>query len=227
MTEAAAVPVVIVGSGLAGYTAAREFRKLDRQTPLVVVSRDAAGFYSKPMLSNALAGRKTAATLVMKPAAKMAEELGATVRAHTEVRQIDTSAQAVLLADGESIAYRDLVLALGADPIRLPLEGDGVDDVLIGQRPGRLCALRRAAGRRVPGNDPGRRPDRLRVRERPAHARHRADGDRSCRVAAVAPVAGGRGRMAARTTGGGGGAISASLRLPPASTAAQEATRSA
>jgi rubredoxin---NAD+ reductase len=129
MTEAAAVPVVIVGSGLAGYTAAREFRKLDRQTPLVVVSRDAAGFYSKPMLSNALAGRKTAATLVMKPAAKMAEELGATLRAHTEVRQIDTSAQAVLLADGEAIAYRDLVLALGADPIRLPLEGDGVDDV--------------------------------------------------------------------------------------------------
>ena len=121
--------VVIVGSGLAGYTAAREFRKLDRQTPLVVVSRDAAGFYSKPMLSNALAGRKTAATLVMKPAAKMAEELGATVRAHTEVRQIDTSAQAVLLADGKSIAYRDLVLALGADPIRLPLEGDGADDV--------------------------------------------------------------------------------------------------
>jgi len=129
MTEAAAVPVVIVGSGLAGYTAAREFRKLDRQTPLVVVSRDAAGFYSKPMLSNALAGRKTAATLVMKPAAKMAEELGATLRAHTEVRQIDTSAQAVLLADGEAIAYRDLVLALGADPIRLPLDGDGVDDV--------------------------------------------------------------------------------------------------
>jgi len=128
--EPAALPVVILGSGLAGYTAAREFRKLDRQTPLVVVSRDAAGFYSKPMLSNALAGRKTAAMLVMKAAAKMAEELGATVRAHTEVRQIDTSAQTVLLAGGESIAYRDLVLALGADPIRLPLAGDGAQDVL-------------------------------------------------------------------------------------------------
>ena len=40
-----ALPVVIVGSGLAGYTLAREFRKLDKQTPLVVLSRDAAGFY--------------------------------------------------------------------------------------------------------------------------------------------------------------------------------------
>ncbi len=130
MTEAAALPVVVVGSGLAGYTAAREFRKLDRQTPLVVVSRDAAGFYSKPMLSNAQAGRKTAATLVMKTAEKMGEELAATVHAHAELRQIDTTAQVVLLADGESIAYRDLVLALGADPIRLPLEGDSADGVL-------------------------------------------------------------------------------------------------
>ena len=77
---------------------AREFRKLDKQTPLVIVSRDHAGFYSKPMLSNALAGRKTAATLVMKPAAKMAEELPATVRAHAEVRRIDTAARTVHLA---------------------------------------------------------------------------------------------------------------------------------
>ena len=49
-------PVVIIGSGLAGYTVARELRKLDKTTPLVVVSRDHAGFYSKPMLSNALEG---------------------------------------------------------------------------------------------------------------------------------------------------------------------------
>jgi rubredoxin---NAD+ reductase len=123
-------PVVVVGSGLAGYTFAREFRKLDKATPLVVVSRDHAGFYSKPMLSNALAGNKTAAMLVMKPAAKMAEELQAAVRTHAEVERIDTAAQRVHLAGGESIVYRDLVLALGADPIRLPLAGDGAVDVL-------------------------------------------------------------------------------------------------
>ena len=36
-------PIVIIGSGLAGYTLARELRKLDRDTPLVILSRDAAG----------------------------------------------------------------------------------------------------------------------------------------------------------------------------------------
>ena len=124
------LPVVIIGSGLAGYTLAREFRKLDKETPLTVISRDHAGFYSKPMLSNALAGKKTAATLVMKPAEKMAAELNATVRANTEVEAMDPAAQALTLQGGEVLAYRDLVLALGADPIRLPLQGDGAGDVL-------------------------------------------------------------------------------------------------
>ena len=125
-----ALPIVVIGSGLAGYTLAREFRKLDKQTPLVLISRDHAGFYSKPMLSNALAGKKTAATLVMKPAAKMAEELPATVRTHATVIAVDAIAQTVTLAHGETVAYRDMVFALGADPIRLPLDGDGAPDVL-------------------------------------------------------------------------------------------------
>jgi len=33
-------PIVIVGSGLAGYTLAREFRKLERETPLVILTGD-------------------------------------------------------------------------------------------------------------------------------------------------------------------------------------------
>jgi rubredoxin-NAD+ reductase len=122
--------VVVVGSGLAGYNVARELRKLDAEVPLVVVSRDAAGFYSKPMLSNALASKKTPATLVMKDAAKMAAEINARIVSNTGVQSIDTTAQTVTLADGEVLPYRDLVLALGADPLRLPIQGDAADTVL-------------------------------------------------------------------------------------------------
>ena len=39
-------PIVILGSGLAGYTVARELRKLDPRAPLVMVSRDGGDFYS-------------------------------------------------------------------------------------------------------------------------------------------------------------------------------------
>ncbi|RRS04336.1 FAD-dependent oxidoreductase [Aquabacterium soli] len=122
--------VVVVGSGLAGYNVARELRKLDAEVPLVVISRDAAGFYSKPMLSNALASKKTPATLVMKDAAKMAAEINARIVSNTGVQSIDTQAQTLTLSDGEVLPYRDLVLALGADPLRLPLQGDAADTVL-------------------------------------------------------------------------------------------------
>ena len=120
-------PVVIVGAGLAGYNLARELRKLNPDVPLVVISRDAAGFYSKPMLSNALASKKTAATLVMKPAEKMADELKARIISGITVTGVDATARRLTLSNGEQLAYRDLVLAQGADPIRLPLQGDAAE----------------------------------------------------------------------------------------------------
>ena len=124
------LPIVIVGTGLAGYTLVRELRKLDAARPLVVVSRDHADFYSKPMLSNALAGKKTAATLVMKTADKMAAELNFTLRANTSVRGIDPATHQIEFDDGSTLAYGELVLALGADPIRLTLQGGAAAAVL-------------------------------------------------------------------------------------------------
>ena len=53
-------PIVIIGSGLAGYTVLREFRKRDPITPVTLISSDDGHFYSKPNLSNALAADKEA-----------------------------------------------------------------------------------------------------------------------------------------------------------------------
>ena len=122
-------PVVIVGSGLAGYTVAREFRKLDTETPLVILSQDHGGFYSKAMLSNAFAQKKTAASLLMKEAATMASDINAVVRAQATVTAIAPELKQ-LTVNGEVLQYSKLVLALGADTIKLPLQGDGADAVL-------------------------------------------------------------------------------------------------
>jgi len=126
-------PLVIVGTGLAGYTLAREWRRLDASTPLLIITRDAGGFYSKPRLSNALAGGKTPQSLVMKPAAQMAQDLNADIRTHARVEAIDTDARTLAWTDASgslhTTPWRDLVLALGADPIRLPLAGDAADRV--------------------------------------------------------------------------------------------------
>lgn len=123
------LPVVIVGSGLAGYTVAREFRKLDRETPVVIISADHAGFYSKPMLSNAFAQNKTADALLMKSAEQMGAEIKADVRGLALVNAIDPTRNE-LTVNGEVIQFSKLVLALGADPIRIPMQGSGADGVL-------------------------------------------------------------------------------------------------
>jgi len=121
--------LVIVGSGLAAWTVVREFRKLDKQSPVTLVTRDSGDYYSKPMLSNALASGKRAEQLVSTLAADMAEQLGVQLLAHTEVTEIDAEQHAVHTSRGP-LSYSRLVLATGADPVRLPLQGDAADQVL-------------------------------------------------------------------------------------------------
>ena len=123
-------PVIIIGSGIGGYTVAREFRKLDAETPMLIISADHGGFYSKPMLSNALATGKTPASILNASAEKMAAQLKMTIRPYSRVSAIDPSNKTVTLQDGEKLTYSQLVLAMGADPIRLPLEGEGAEDIL-------------------------------------------------------------------------------------------------
>lgn len=122
-------PIVIVGSGLAGISLLRELRKLDRDVPVVVVTGDDGAFYAKPNLSNALALGKEAAQLVQTPAAKLSEQLNAEIRTHTQVRAIRVNDRTLETSGGE-VRYGRLVLAAGAHPIRLPLQGDAADAVL-------------------------------------------------------------------------------------------------
>lgn len=121
-------PLVIIGSGLAGYTLAREFRKLDRETPITLVTREAGDFYSKPMLSTALANGKTAAQLVTTAREAIAAQLNLNVVSGVTVDRIDRVAKTIHAGD-TVIAYSNLVLALGADPIRIPIGGNAADAV--------------------------------------------------------------------------------------------------
>ncbi|MHB1176460.1 MAG: FAD-dependent oxidoreductase [Sulfuriferula sp.] len=122
-------PIVIIGSGLAGYTLARELRKLDKSVPLVIITADDGRYYSKPLLSNALAQGKTADQLAGALAPAMAEQINAEVLVYSRVEEIDPVACNVRVAQ-RVIAYSKLVLALGADPVRPQLTGDAVESVM-------------------------------------------------------------------------------------------------
>ena len=115
-------PVVIVGTGLAGYNLAREFRKLDSETPLLLITADDGRSYSKPMLSTGFGKNKDADGL------SMAEQLKAEVRTHTRISGIDPGHKRLWIGE-ESVIYRDLILAWGAETVRVPIEGDAADAV--------------------------------------------------------------------------------------------------
>ncbi|MFA0811596.1 FAD-dependent oxidoreductase [Microbulbifer epialgicus] len=123
-------PLVIVGTGLAGYNLAREFRKLDSDTPILLISADDGAFYSKPLLSASLSHGKTAQELSQTSAEEMARGLDAEILVHTRVADInpDTKSLTIRQETGEhtaKIRYDRLVLATGAHCRPLPrIEGD-------------------------------------------------------------------------------------------------------
>lgn len=122
-------PVVIVGTGLAGYNLAKEWRKLDAQTPLLLITADDGRSYSKPMLSTGFGKHKEADGLVMAEAGAMAEQLNAQIRTHTRITGIDPGHKRLWIGE-EAVPYRDLVLAWGAEPLRVPVQGDAQDALL-------------------------------------------------------------------------------------------------
>ncbi|WP_432218102.1 NAD(P)/FAD-dependent oxidoreductase [Pseudomonas kribbensis] len=119
-------PVVIVGTGLAGYNLAREFRKLDGETPLLLITADDGRSYSKPMLSTGFGKNKDADGLSMAEPGAMAEQLKAEIRTHTRISGIDPGHKRLWIGE-EAVNYRDLILAWGAETVRVPIEGDGGD----------------------------------------------------------------------------------------------------
>ncbi|MES2978990.1 MAG: FAD-dependent oxidoreductase [Pseudomonadota bacterium] len=128
-------PIVIIGSGLAGWTTAREFRKLDAVTPVHLITADSGDFYAKPSLSNAFAQKRAPTQLISTAAAKMAESLNVTLSAHSRVESIRPEARNVTFrpaAEGEPVTlhYRQLVLATGAQPIRIPIKGLAAQQVV-------------------------------------------------------------------------------------------------
>ncbi len=126
-------PMVVIGAGLAGWTTVRELRKLDKLTPVIVVTADSGDFYAKPGLSNALAQKRTPAQLVSTSAAKMAETLDVTLLDHSRVEQLDVAARRLTVRSGEAsqtLAYSALVLATGAQPIRSAIAGNAAAQVL-------------------------------------------------------------------------------------------------
>src|SRR5215470_9455283 len=115
--------VVIVGGGAAGFAAAEMLRREGYDRPVTLLSADDAPPCDRPNLSkDYLAGTAQESWIPLK-SPKFYEKRAIDLRLNARVTAIDPRNRRVTLADGAAIDYGALLLATGADPVRLDLPG--------------------------------------------------------------------------------------------------------
>jgi 3-phenylpropionate/trans-cinnamate dioxygenase ferredoxin reductase component len=112
--------LVVVGSGPAGVSAAESFRQRDGDVPVVIFSSDPDLPYERPPLSKDFLRGETDDVSLHPP--QWFTERAIAVRHGQRVQAIDLAERAVTV-DGERVPYRALVLACGAAPSPLPVQG--------------------------------------------------------------------------------------------------------
>ncbi|MEU4598704.1 FAD-dependent oxidoreductase [Nocardia sp. NPDC023988] len=116
-------PIVIVGAGLAGLRTAEELRRAGYEGGVLLVGDEARPPYDRPPLSKQFVRGETDDTTLRPP--EFFAEKNIELRLGTAVARVDTAARTLTLADGDTIAYHQLVIATGLRPRRLP----GVEEV--------------------------------------------------------------------------------------------------
>ena len=114
--------IVIVGGGAAGFAAAEMLRRQQFAGEIVMLSDDGAAPVDRPNLSkDYLAGSAPEDWLPLRPDSFYAES-GIELRLESHV-SCDRYRARKIIAAGAAVAYDRLLLATGAEPVRLPIPG--------------------------------------------------------------------------------------------------------
>ncbi len=143
--------IVIVGGGAAGVAAAEMLRRQGYDEPLTLMSADADPPVDRPNLSkDFLAGEAQDEWIPLWPNDFYVEQRIELVLGR-HVVSIDPARRIVRLDDGSDRPYGSLLLATGADPVRLTIPGADADHVryLRSFADSRALVDRAAAARRV------------------------------------------------------------------------------
>ncbi|HEY1708609.1 MAG TPA: FAD-dependent oxidoreductase [Rhizomicrobium sp.] len=121
--------IVIVGGGAAAFAAAEMLRRHNFTGSIVMLSNDSDAPVDRPNLSkDYLAGSAPEDWMPLRPDDFYTENR-IDLRLKTEVASIDSKAQQVITAGGEKILYDKLLLATGAEPVKLDIPGANLPHV--------------------------------------------------------------------------------------------------
>jgi NADPH-dependent 2,4-dienoyl-CoA reductase/sulfur reductase-like enzyme len=115
--------IVIVGGGAAGFAAAEMLRREGFAGSLIMLSADESAPYDRPNCSkDYLAGNAPEDWMPLRPPDYYNEQ-NISLRLRSQVTGVDPRTRQVTLANGESCPFDKLLLATGAEPIRLDIPG--------------------------------------------------------------------------------------------------------
>jgi NADPH-dependent 2,4-dienoyl-CoA reductase/sulfur reductase-like enzyme/nitrite reductase/ring-hydroxylating ferredoxin subunit len=115
--------IVIIGGGAAGFAAAEMLRRQRFDGSIIMLSEDSAPPVDRPNLSkDYLAGTAPEEWVPLRDDAFYADQ-HIDLRLNCQVTALDARSREVSIANGERISYDRLLLATGAEPIRLSLPG--------------------------------------------------------------------------------------------------------
>ena len=115
--------VVLVGGGAAGLAAADMLRRQGYEGPVTIVSADDAPPVDRPNLSkDYLAGTAQEEWIPLRPA-DYYRSRKIDLHLHSRVSSLDTRKKQILLESGRTLEFDALLLATGADPVHLSIEG--------------------------------------------------------------------------------------------------------
>src|SRR5947207_923401 len=123
------VSVVIVGAGAAGNAAAEMLRREGYNGPIMLIGADEFLPYDRPNLSkDYLAGTAPEEWIPLR-STDFYREQKIDIITNTSVAAVDPKTKQVTLSDARSLAYGALLLATGAEPVRLEIPGDDLPHV--------------------------------------------------------------------------------------------------
>ena len=120
---AAAERMVILGGGAAGFAAAEMLRREGFGGELTLISADESAPYDRPNLSkDYLAGTAPEDWIPLRPA-EFYPQQHIDLRLSTHATAIDLERRQVSIAGGAAVTYTKLLIATGAEPVRLEVPG--------------------------------------------------------------------------------------------------------
>jgi len=115
--------VVIVGGGVAGLAAADMLRREGYEGPLTIVSADESPPVDRPNLSKDYLAGTAQEEWVPLRSPDYYRDQKIDLLLHSRLMSVDTKARQLHLENGKTLGFGALLLATGAEPVHLPIEG--------------------------------------------------------------------------------------------------------